>query len=85
MMEFRLAAKAFIVQDGKLLMMKRRANDPHKPEALDIPGGRLELGENPLSEEHQEYSWVSLSMESGIIPEFFKTAITNYLRYETNR
>jgi len=28
-------------------MMKRRANDPHKPGKLDIPGGRLELGEDP--------------------------------------
>ncbi len=45
---FRNAAKAFIIRDGKLFMMKRRANDPHKPSVLDIPGGRLELGENPF-------------------------------------
>jgi 8-oxo-dGTP diphosphatase len=45
---FRNAAKAFIVQDGKLFMMKRRPNDPHKPGKLDIPGGRLELGEDPF-------------------------------------
>ncbi len=45
--KFRNAAKAFIVKDGKLLMLKRRANDPHKPGAWDIPGGRLELGEDP--------------------------------------
>lgn len=44
---YRVAAKAFIVRDGKLFMMKRRANDPHKPGKLDIPGGRLELGEDP--------------------------------------
>jgi 8-oxo-dGTP diphosphatase len=44
---FRNAAKAFIVRDNKLLVMKRRPNDPHKPGAWDIPGGRLELGENP--------------------------------------
>jgi 8-oxo-dGTP diphosphatase len=45
--KFRVAAKAFIVKDGKLFMMKRRANDPHKPGKWDIPGGRLELGESP--------------------------------------
>ena len=45
---FRNAAKAFIVQDGKLFMTKRRANDRHKPNAWDIPGGRLELGEDPF-------------------------------------
>ncbi len=47
-MDFRVAAKAFIVRDGKLFMMRRRANDPHKPGALDIPGGRLEPGESPF-------------------------------------
>lgn len=45
---FRNAAKAFIVRDGKLLLIKRRPNDPHKPNAWDIPGGRLELGEDPF-------------------------------------
>ncbi len=45
---FRNAAKAFIIKDGKLLLLKRRANDPHKPGAWDIPGGRLELGEDPF-------------------------------------
>lgn len=44
---FRNAAKAFIVRNGKLFMMRRRANDPHKPGELDIPGGRLEVGEDP--------------------------------------
>lgn len=47
-MDFRNAAKSFIVRDGKLFMMRRRPNDPHKPASLDIPGGRLELGENPF-------------------------------------
>lgn len=54
---FRNAAKAFIIKDGKLLLLKRRPNDPHKPGAWDIPGGRLELGENPfegLKREAQE-------------------------------
>ena len=45
---FRNAAKAFIIKDGKVLLIKRRPNDPHKPGAWDIPGGRLELGEDPF-------------------------------------
>ena len=45
---FRNATKAFIVRDNMLFMIRRRADDPHKPGKLDIPGGRLELGENPF-------------------------------------
>jgi 8-oxo-dGTP diphosphatase len=45
---FRNAAKAFIIKDNKLLIIKRLANNPHKPGAWDIPGGRLELGEDPF-------------------------------------
>ena len=45
---FRVAAKAFIINDGKLLLVKRRPNDVHRPDEWDIPGGRLEPGENPL-------------------------------------
>lgn len=45
---FRVAAKAFIVDDGKLLLMKRSTDDVHKPGWWDIPGGRLETGESPF-------------------------------------
>jgi 8-oxo-dGTP diphosphatase len=48
MKDFRVAAKAFIVKDGKLLVIKRRPNDVHKPGQWDIPGGRMEPGENPM-------------------------------------
>lgn len=55
---FRNAVKAFIVKDGKLLLIRRRPNDVHKPGEWDIPGGRLELGENPFEglkrEAHEE-------------------------------
>ena len=45
---FRLAAKSFIISDaGKLLIIRRRDNDVHKPGVWEIPGGRLELGEDP--------------------------------------
>ena len=45
---FRIAVKAFIVKNGKVLLIKRRSNDVHKPGEWDIPGGRLDPGENPL-------------------------------------
>ncbi|PIN76395.1 DNA mismatch repair protein MutT [Candidatus Woesearchaeota archaeon CG10_big_fil_rev_8_21_14_0_10_36_11] len=55
---FRVAAKSFIVNDGKLLIVKRRSNDVMKPSMWEIPGGRLELGENPFDgvkrETHEE-------------------------------
>ncbi|MBW2966665.1 NUDIX domain-containing protein [Candidatus Woesearchaeota archaeon] len=44
-----LAVKSFIVNDKKeLLLIKRQDNEVHCPGAWEIPGGRLELGENPL-------------------------------------
>ena len=46
--DFRIAVKAFIVNNGKALLIKRRPNDAHSPGKWDIPGGRLDLGENPL-------------------------------------
>ena len=49
MENFRVAVKAFIVNpNDELLIIKRRENDEHKPGEWDIPGGRLELGENPF-------------------------------------
>lgn len=46
---FRNAVKAFIVEDSKLLLIKRRPNDAHQPGLWDNPGGRLEVGENPFT------------------------------------
>src|SRR5687767_3994692 len=63
---FRNAAKAFIVENGRLFMLKRRANDPHKPNAWDIPGGRLELGEDPfdgLRREAKEEANINLKIK----------------------
>ena len=44
---FRIGVKAFIVEDGKLLFIRRRKDDPHNPDMWDLPGGRVELGEDP--------------------------------------
>lgn len=48
MNNFSNAAKAFIIKDSKLLLIKRRPNDAHRPGAWDIIGGRLEPGESPF-------------------------------------
>jgi 8-oxo-dGTP diphosphatase len=48
MNDFGIAVKAFIVNNNEeLLLVKRRASDPHTPEAWEIPGGRLTPGEEP--------------------------------------
>ena len=49
MNNFAVAAKSFIVKEGKFLLLRRRSNDVHKPGAWDIPGGRLDSGEDPVS------------------------------------
>jgi 8-oxo-dGTP diphosphatase len=43
----RLAVKAFIVDKNKLLILKRASKDIHKPSIWELPGGRLEEGEDP--------------------------------------
>jgi 8-oxo-dGTP diphosphatase len=61
---FSNAAKAFIVKDGKLLLIKRRPNDAHRPGEWDIPGGRLESGENPyLGLQRETREEVALEIE----------------------
>ena len=46
----RTAVKSFIVNDaGELLLIKRREHDPHTPGAWDVPGGRLEDGEDVMA------------------------------------
>ena len=48
-MSFRISTKSFIVdKDNRLLILKRSEDDVHKPSIWEIPGGRLELGENPI-------------------------------------
>ena len=44
---FRIAVKSFVIKDEKLLILKRASDDVQKPDIWEIPGGRLELGEDP--------------------------------------
>lgn len=50
MQQFRFAQKAFIVDDGKLLLVKKSKDDPYHPDEWEVPGGRMEFGEE--IEEH---------------------------------
>lgn len=62
----RLAVKSFIVNEKReLLLIKREDNDPHKPGIWEIPGGRLELGEDPfkgLKRETKEETGLEIDM-----------------------
>jgi 8-oxo-dGTP diphosphatase len=42
------AVKAFIVDNNNLLIIKRSSNDNFNPNIWEIPGGRINIGENPL-------------------------------------
>ena len=49
MNNFRIAVKSFIVNDkNELLLIKREDKDSHCPGIWEIPGGRLDLGEDPF-------------------------------------
>lgn len=49
MVKFAISVKSFIVdKNNRLLVLKREAKDPEKPGIWEIPGGRLDLGENPV-------------------------------------
>ena len=49
MAEVRNAAKAFAIRNGKLLIVKREPKNVQTPGIWEIPGGRLELGEDPVA------------------------------------
>ncbi len=45
----RIAVKAFILdKHSRLLLIRRRPDDVHKPGAWEVPGGRLSPGEDPF-------------------------------------
>ncbi len=46
--KFRIAVKAFIVKNNKLFLIKREPKDPQSPGLWEIPGGRIDLGEDPI-------------------------------------
>ncbi len=69
-----LAAKALIVDDSRLLLIKRRPNDVHRPLQWDIPGGRLDPGENPfdgLKRETKEETGISIDIIAPLAIQHF--------------
>ena len=48
-MKHGIAVKGLIIHDDKALIIKRRPDDVHQASAWDIPGGRLDEGEDPFS------------------------------------
>jgi len=73
-MNFRIAAKSFIVDNDKLLILKRRPNDVQKPSIWEIPGGRLELGEDPkegLIREAKEETNLDIKIKSPLNVKHF--------------
>ncbi len=70
-----LAVKAFIVREGKLLLIRRRGNDVHRAGAWDFPGGRLEPGEDPfagLLREVREETGLSVDIGDPLAVHHFK-------------
>lgn len=45
MNEFYFAQKAFIVDNGTLLAVRKSADDPNQPGLWEVPGGRMDFGE----------------------------------------
>ena len=95
MEDFRISVKSFIVsKEEKLFLLKRRDSDSHTPGAWEIPGGRLEKGEDPfegLKRETREESGLEVSVESPLKVHHFTrddgqkiTMITFLCRPETN-
>ena len=70
-----IGVKAFIVNEGKLLMIRRRANDPHNPNKWDLPGGRIKLGEespqNGLKRETMEEAGINIEILLPLDVQFF--------------
>jgi len=46
MRKFFFAQKAFIVHDRKLLLVQKSLDDPHNPGKWEVPGGRMDFGED---------------------------------------
>jgi ADP-ribose pyrophosphatase YjhB (NUDIX family) len=48
MVNFSLATKSLIIHQDKALIVKRKSNNPQAPNIWELPGGRLQPGENPF-------------------------------------
>lgn len=65
--QFFFAQKAFILHDSKLLLVKKSAADPNQPGLWEVPGGRMQFGENPTEHIIREVKEeVGISINPGI-------------------
>jgi 8-oxo-dGTP diphosphatase len=44
--QFFFAQKAFIVDNGRILLVQKSEQDPHNPGKWEVPGGRMQFGED---------------------------------------
>ena len=81
-MDFRLSAKSFIVdKDNRVLILKRSDDDIHKAGIWEIPGGRLDLGEDPVEGLRRE-----TKEETGLDIEIFEPlAIKHFTREDKQK
>jgi 8-oxo-dGTP diphosphatase len=47
-MDAGIAVKGFILKDNEVLLVKREENDVNSPGVWEVPGGRIDPGENPI-------------------------------------
>ncbi|MFH1054349.1 MAG: NUDIX domain-containing protein [Candidatus Woesearchaeota archaeon] len=70
-----LAVKSFILNDkDEILLIKRASDDSHAPSVWEIPGGRLDPGENPfegLKRETMEEAGLEIGIKHPIHVDHF--------------
>jgi 8-oxo-dGTP diphosphatase len=75
MVKFGIAVKAFIVDDkDMLLIIKREPNEVQMPSIWELPGGRLELGEDPffgLKRETKEETSIDIDIVEPLTVQHF--------------
>ncbi|WP_433323917.1 NUDIX domain-containing protein [Spirillospora sp. CA-294931] len=62
------AQKAFILDAGRLLLVRKAASDPHHPGRWEVPGGRLEVADDLDLDDHirrEVWEEVGLKIDPG--------------------
>lgn len=49
-----LMSKVFVIDEGKILVLRRSATDPKWAMVWDLPGGAIEYGEDPMEAAERE-------------------------------
>jgi len=74
-MDFKIAVKSFIIHNKKLLIIKRHSKDIQSPTIWELPGGRLEIGEDPhngIKRETKEETGIDIEVLHPINIRHFK-------------